>query len=113
MRVAVIGSRDLKVGLENYLPKDISLIISGGARGVDSLAEEYADAFGIPKLIFLPDYKKYSKKAPLIRNKLIVDNADIVIVFWDGESRGTKFTIDYAKRQGKKVIVYVIDKNSP
>jgi len=113
MKVAIIGSRNLSIDIEAFLPQGVTLIVSGGAKGIDTLAEEYADKHNIPKLIFLPDYKKYSKKAPLIRNKLIVDNADIVIVFWDGESRGTKFTIDYAKRQGKKVIVYVIDKNSP
>jgi len=83
--------------------------VSGGARGVDTLAEKYADKNDIPKLIFLPDYAKYGKIAPLIRNKKIVDNSDIIIAFWDGVSRGTKFTIDYAKAQGKKVIVYIFN----
>jgi len=102
MKVAIIGSRNLQVKMEEYLPKNISLIISGGARGIDTLAEEYADRNGIPKLIFLPDYKRYGKRAPLIRNKLIVDNADIIIAFWDGQSRGTKFTTDYAKKAKQK-----------
>jgi len=108
MKTAIIGSRNLKVKLAKYLPKDISLIVSGGARGIDTLAEDYADRNKIPKLIFLPDYEKYGKIAPLIRNKAIVDNANIVIAFWDGISRGTKFTIDYAKKQGKKVIMNLI-----
>jgi len=91
MKVAIIGSRNLKVKINKYLPKDISLVVSGGARGIDTLAEEYADKNCIPKLIFLPDYKRYGKIAPLVRNKLIVNNSDMVIAFWDGVSRGTKF----------------------
>ena len=109
MKTAIIGSRDLLyVTLEDYLPKGITMVISGGARGIDKLAEQYADKHDIPKKLFYPDYKKYGKIAPLIRNKLIVDNADIVIAFWNGISRGTRFTIDYAKQQGKKVTVYRI-----
>jgi len=106
MKVAIIGSRNLDINIEKHLPKNISLIISGGAIGIDTLAEKYADKNNIPKLIFLPDYQKHGKAAPLIRNKLIVDNADIIIAFWNGFSRGTKHTIDYAKKQGKEVIVY-------
>ena len=110
MRVAIIGSRNLQVKIEKFLPENISLIVSGGAKGIDTLAEEYANENSIAKKIFLPDYKKYGKSAPLIRNKLIVDNSDIVIAFWDGVSRGTKFTIDYAKKQSKKVTVYKLTK---
>jgi len=106
MKVAIIGSRNLNIEIDNYPPKNISLIISGGARGIDTLAEKYADKNGIPKLIFFPDYKRHGKIAPLIRNKQIVDNADIVIAFWDGASRGTKFTIDYANKCGKEVVVH-------
>jgi len=107
MNIAIIGSRNItKLNLVKYLPKDISLIVSGGAKGIDALAEQYADKNGIPKLIFLPDYKRHGKIAPLIRNKQIVDNADIVIAFWDGTSRGTKFTIDYANKCGKKIVVH-------
>ena len=43
----------------------------------------------------------YDKAAPLERNKLIVEECDCVLAFWDGKSRGTKFTLDYAKRLGK------------
>jgi len=108
MKIAIIGSRNLNVKLAKYLPKDISLIVSGGARGIDTLAERYADKHGIPKLIFFPDYKKYGRVAPLVRNKLIVDNADVVIAFWDGASRGTKHAIDYATSQNIKVMLHII-----
>jgi len=109
IKVAIIGSRNIaNIELSGYLPKNISMIVSGGARGIDTLAEKYADKNGIPKLIFLPDYKRYGKIAPLLRNKQIVDNADIIIAFWKGHSRGTKYTIDYAKECCKEVIIHLV-----
>ena len=109
MKVAVIGSRGLWVDIGKYLPDGVTKIISGGARGIDSAAEEYADKNGIAKEIFLPNYAKYAKRAPLIRNQEIVLNSDIVIAIWDGSTRGTKYTIDFAKRIGKQVKVFIID----
>ena len=108
MKVAVIGSREFKDYslLVQFLDKKkISKIISGGARGADSLAVQYAKENDIELLEFLPDYKKHGRGAPLIRNKLIVDASDQVVAFWNGESRGTKYTIDYAKKIGKGVEV--------
>lgn len=108
MKTAVIGSRGfinyalLKQTLDRY---SISEIISGGAIGADQMAEQYALEKGIPTLIFKPDYTKFGKSAPLIRNKDIVDSAERVIAFWDGKSRGTAYTISYAQKQGKKVDV--------
>jgi len=108
MRVAIIGSRELHIDLVKYLFNGITLIVSGGVKGIDACAEIYADKHNIPKLIFLPDYKKYGKQAPLLRNKLIVKNCDIVYAFWNGVSRGTKYTIDYAKSIGIEVKLYLI-----
>lgn len=45
----------------------------------------------------------FSGHSPLERNKLIVDECDCVLAFWDGQSHGTKFTIDYAKEKGKPI----------
>ncbi len=105
MKILIAGSRSIEsFQLEEYIPDEVELIISGGAKGVDTLAEQYADKHKISKLILRPDYKRYGKAAPLIRNKTMVELADTVIVIWDGESRGTKFTIDYAKGMGKEVI---------
>lgn len=109
MKVAVIGSRSINnIDVGKRIPPDVTLIISGGAIGVDTLAEEYADKKGIKKLIIYPDYELYGKSAPLIRNKLIVDNADLVIAFWDGESSGTEYTISYAKRRHVPCEVYMV-----
>lgn len=109
MKVAVVGSRSItKADISRYIPPDTDLIISGGAIGVDKLAEEYADKKGIKKLILYPEYELYGKSAPLIRDKLIVDHADLVIAVWDGVSRGTEFTISYAKRRGVPCEIYIV-----
>lgn len=95
MRVAVIGSRGLTVNnLEKYLPEGTTEIVSGGARGIDQCAREYAISHGIKLTEFLPEYQKFGQKAPLIRNITIIENSDIVLAFWDGNSHGTKFVID-------------------
>lgn len=106
MKVAVIGSRGLNVNIEKFIPQGVSKIISGGARGIDTLAEQYADSHGIPKLILKPDYKRYGRGAPHVRNRSIVEESDLIIAIWDGKSRGTKETIDYAMALGKEVQLY-------
>lgn len=76
MKVAVIGSRNIKVDdLGLYLPEGVTEIISGGAKGVDSCAREYAVAHNIKLTEFLPDYRRYGRGAPLKRNYSIIENA--------------------------------------
>lgn len=108
MKTAVIGSRTFnnqKKLFEVLSKHNISLVISGGAKGADKLAESYADVSNIEKLIFLPDWGKHRKAAGFIRNKDIIENAELVIAFWDGVSKGTKHSIDLAVSLGKKVII--------
>lgn len=106
MKILIAGSRKIKsFDLSEYVPKSASLIISGGASGIDSVAEAYADKHRISKLIMRPEYNLYGKGAPLKRSEQMVDLADLVIVIWDGVSRGTKHTIDYAKKCGKQLIL--------
>ena len=83
-------------------------VISGGARGADTYAREFAIKYNLPLTEYLPEYDKYGKTAPLVRNKLIVENCDCLIAFWDGASKGTKFTLDYAKEKGKKVKIVLL-----
>ena len=100
MRVAVIGSRTLHIeNLKDYLPDGTTEIVSGGAKGVDADAKEYATQNQIPITEFLPDYQRYGRGAPLKRNIQIIDYADIVLAVWDGKSRGTKFVIDQCKKK--------------
>lgn len=107
MRVAVIGSRGLTVNdLGKYLPEGTTEIVSGGARGIDTCAREYAISHGIKLTEFLPEYQEFGKKAPLVRNITIIENSDIVLAFWDGSSRGTKFVIDKCREMSVTVKVF-------
>ena len=104
MRVAVIGSRGLSVGdLGKYLPEDTTEIVSGGAKGIDQCAKEYALKHNIKLTEFLPQYGKFGRNAPLKRNVTIIENADIVLAFWDGSSHGTKFVIEKCREMGVKI----------
>ncbi len=108
MKVAVIGSRGLRVdNLEKYLPKETTEIVSGGARGIDACAREYAVRNNIKLTEFLPEYERYGRSAPLKRNLLIIDYADYVLAFWDGKSYGTKYVIDNCKKKNKPVRVLI------
>ena len=113
MKVAVIGSRNLTVAnLEKYLPAGVTEIVSGGARGVDTSAREYARAHGLPCTEFLPEYGKYGRAAPLKRNLQIIEYADLVLAFWDGVSHGTAYTVAACIREGVPVkIISIEEKN--
>ena len=111
MKLAVIGSRGLTVrDLENYLPKEVTEIVSGGAKGIDACARAYAKAHGIKLTEFLPEYEKYGRSAPLKRNIQIIDYADEVLAFWDGSSKGTNFVIQTCRKKQKKITVLRLEK---
>ena len=108
MKVAIVGSRSLKnVDIAKFIPEQTTEIITGGAVGIDTLAEKWADKNRISKTIIRPEYPKYGLYAPLKRNEEIVRRADLVIAIWDHKSNGTKFTIEYAKEIGKPCKVYI------
>lgn len=110
MKVAVIGSRNLNItNLDDYMPENVTEIVSGGAKGVDTNAEDYARKHNIPLMEFLPDYRKFGKCAPLKRNLQIIKYADIIIAFWDGKSHGTKYVIDNCKKLNVPVKVVEIN----
>lgn len=105
IKVAVVGSRcassqHYSLILEN-VPADATEIISGGAVGADMLAKQYAIEKNLRYTEFVPDYKTFSKTAPLIRNNQIVKSADCVICLWDGKSKGTRNVISLCLSLGK------------
>lgn len=109
MKVAIIGSRGINIdNLGDYLPEGTDEIVSGGAKGVDTCAREYANNHGIKLTEFLPQYKLYGRGAPLKRNLQIIEYADTVLAFWDGESKGTAFVIENCKKLSKEVRVIII-----
>lgn len=74
-------------------------IVSGKARGADSLGEKYANENGLNIMEFPADWDKHGRSAGYKRNVEMAENADALIAFWDGESRGTKHMIDIAKEK--------------
>ena len=78
MKVAIVGSQNMTVAnLGSCLPKETTEIVSGGARGIDRCAREYAQTHGLKLTEFLPEYERYGRGAPLRRNLQIIGYADL------------------------------------
>lgn len=119
-KIAIVGSRNFNDygRVENIVKEFLILhkeieIVSGGAKGADSLAEQVANNLNLDFKVFLPLHKKdknvqYNPKYFFDRNKEIVEYSDIIIAFWDYKSKGTKHTIDYSKRKKKSVFIIKI-----
>lgn len=122
MKVSVTGSRSItdyewfKKKL-NLILKSVQAVntdnseltfISGGAKGIDSFIKTYCieNNFSIEEI--KPDWNKYGKSAGVLRNKEIIEQSDINLIFWDGISKGSKFNINYCKNNNKnfRVIIY-------
>ena len=109
MKIAIIGSRSItNIDFDKYI-HDCSEIVSGGALGVDSQAAIYAQERGIKLTVFLPEYERYSRAAPIKRNQKIVDYADKIIAFWNGHSKGTLSVIKYAQKIGKPCEIIICE----
>jgi len=106
--VAIVGGRDfsdyalLASKADELRP---SRVVSGGARGADSLAAAYARERGLPLTELLPDWQRLKRRAGLVRNVDIVERAEVVLAFWDGRSTGTAHTIRTARDKRKRCIV--------
>lgn len=118
MNIAVVGSRSFNdyellrkelIGIIVKLPIDEEIcIISGGARGADSLAEQFAKDQGYKTRIFYPEWDKYGRSAGIIRNRYIVEACDLLVAFWNGKSRGTNHSIGLARENNKKLKIVSI-----
>ena len=113
MKLAIIGSRKIThLCLDEYIPANVTEIVSGGAKGIDTLAKDYAIRKGLPLKEFLPQYQVYGRAAPLKRNETIVKYADEALAFWDGSSKGTEYTIRLFEKSNKKITVIKIGEQS-
>lgn len=108
MRLAIVGSRTLNEWRKSFVfilecieLENITMIVSGGAKGADTIAEAFADYHNIKKDIYRAHWNTYGKRAGYLRNVDIVENSDKVIAFWNGTSKGTNHTINLAKKQNK------------
>lgn len=115
MKLLICGSRtfrDLKL-MEKHLEEFATLdnvhditIIHGDAKGADKAADRIAKKYGWKVERYPADWEAYGKAAGIIRNDLMLDlKPDLVMAFWDGKSRGTKHTIEEAKKRGIKTQV--------
>jgi predicted Rossmann fold nucleotide-binding protein DprA/Smf involved in DNA uptake len=110
MRVAIVGSREYSNlnrvrEFVKALPPG-TVVISGGARGVDHTAATAARIRGLEVVEYLAEWEHYGQRAGFMRNADIVAAADRVVAFWDGQSRGTQHTIQLATNAGKDVTIY-------
>lgn len=116
MKVIIAGSRgisDLKeVTLAMFeCPFKATEVVSGAARGVDTLGEEWAEKHKIPVTQFPAIWKTngiFDKSAGYKRNLKMAEYADGLVAIWDGNSKGTKHMIDIAKSKGLLVHVHLI-----
>jgi len=116
MNIAIVGSRNftdydyMKSSFKEQLGSDIEtneiVIVSGGARGADTLAEQLAKEFGFETMVFPAEWNKYGKGAGFLRNSTIVNNADMVLAFPIGKSSGTWDTIKKGQRKGIPVHIF-------
>ena len=112
MNIAIVGSRNfyniekVMVKVFNKYVDEDDLVITGGAIGADTCAENEAKRRGIKVLIIPANWKKYGKSAGYKRNILIVEKADLVIACWNSQhSKGTGHSIKLAKELGIKTII--------
>ena len=113
MKTIIAGSRDVvdweivHVAMLNS-GFTVTEVVSGGAKGVDTLGEQWAYRCEIPVKRFPADWDKNGKAAGPIRNRQMAAYADSLVAVWDGQSRGTKNMIDEAKKRGLKVHIHHI-----
>lgn len=113
MKTIIAGSRGLQnrqrleeaIRLSSFT---ISEVVSGGARGIDQLGEQWAKRTETPVRQFLADWDRYGKAAGPIRNAAMARYADALIAIWDGKSRGTLNMIEQAKKYGLKIYISTV-----
>lgn len=120
MKVAIVGSREkflakpasVRIRVRDYiaaLPRD-TIIISGGARGVDSYAGRAARDCGLILVEYPADWLAAPRGAGMIRNKVVVEQADRVVIFWDGASPGSANVIRLCKAAAKPIEIYAVER---
>jgi predicted Rossmann-fold nucleotide-binding protein len=118
VRLAIIGTREkfladpagVRKRVQEFvaaLPRE-TVVISGGARGVDSYAADAARLYGNPLVVYPADWEAAPRVAGFIRNTAIAQQSDLVVAFWDGHSAGTHDTLKKARKLGKEIQVFTV-----
>ena len=117
MRTIIAGSRDItkyeyvEKAVESFKAEklqNVTVVISGTARGVDRLGEEYARKNSLLCEKYPADWDKHGRSAGYKRNELMAGKAEALIALWDGKSRGTKHMIDLAEKYNLLVYIYIV-----
>ena len=120
MKTIIAGSRDIVMPgiltdvifyVKDYYDLSVTSIVSGCARGVDKLGEQFATDRGIKLFKYPADWNKYGKKAGYLRNIKMAQSSEALIALWDGKSRGTKHMIKTAIDLGLVVVVAFVENN--
>ena len=104
MKLLITGSKRIAdFDLSTYIPENTECIITGGEKGIEAIALKYADENQIEKHIFISENDSISK-----RNRSMVDEADAVLIFWDGKTKNTVNIVNYASKKGRSVTVVLV-----
>ena len=114
MNIVIAGSRDWPASedyrivryVEEYVSPSTDVVLSGTARGPDTIAAKAARSNNVRVMEFRADWEHLGRSAGYVRNEAMVSAADKVVAFWDGESRGTKHSIDLALKKRKDLVVF-------
>ena len=114
MKLLIAGCRTLTLSSQaiysilnngRFRGERLTEIVSGGAKGIDTSAKEFAKYIQLPCKVFAPQWDRFGKKAGFLRNIEMANYADVLLAVWDGESRGTKHMISTMLDKNKPVHV--------
>ena len=103
--IATVAAAIVASGFQDQITE----VVSGAARGVDRLGEQWAASVGIPVKSCPADWRRHGRGAGLIRNREMADYAGALIAVWDGQSRGTRSMIELAEDRGLTVYVHIVE----
>jgi len=110
MKVIIAGSRRIndyarvcKAVIDSGF--EVTEVVSGRAKGVDTLGEQYAEEHNLPAKLFPADWGQYGRAAGPIRNGQMAEYADALIAIWNGESRGTENMVKQAVKKQLKIFI--------
>ena len=116
MKLIIAGSRNLNPSLGFIMSAikmldllgPIAEIVSGGACGVDAEGEHFASHFGVPVKRFSADWDKHGKAAGPVRNRQMAEYADVLLLIWDGRSKGSANMREEMKRRDKPIYEVIV-----